>query len=234
MGRRRMHILRNLLFVALFMATLISSPGTGHAALSIDYTLGAGGAGSIYYNNNASLNGVNIPVTNITGYNTSLNSGTSLAITGGMLNFQTGALTSQSGNSWTFGAGGTITVVGSAPGITGTTLLTGTFSSASVTESPLGFFQLDIANATFNGLENASIYQYFLGSSSYVSSSGLVVSFIGTNSATGFASQSNLGGIFSGVIADAPTPTPTPVPAAAWLLGTGLIGLVGIRRKVKN
>lgn len=28
--------------------------------------------------------------------------------------------------------------------------------------------------------------------------------------------------------------TATPIPAAAWLLGTGLIGLVGIRRKIRN
>lgn len=27
------------------------------------------------------------------------------------------------------------------------------------------------------------------------------------------------------------TPTPTPIPAAAWLLGSGLLGLVGIRRR---
>jgi hypothetical protein len=25
--------------------------------------------------------------------------------------------------------------------------------------------------------------------------------------------------------------TPTPIPAAAWLLGSGLLGLVGIRRR---
>jgi probable HAF family extracellular repeat protein len=28
-----------------------------------------------------------------------------------------------------------------------------------------------------------------------------------------------------------PTPTPTPIPAAAWLMGSGLMGLVGLRRK---
>jgi hypothetical protein len=30
------------------------------------------------------------------------------------------------------------------------------------------------------------------------------------------------------------TPNPTPIPAAVWLFGTGLIGLVGIRRKFKK
>ena len=28
--------------------------------------------------------------------------------------------------------------------------------------------------------------------------------------------------------------SPVPVPAAAWLLGAGLIGLVGVRRKVRG
>jgi choice-of-anchor C domain-containing protein len=28
--------------------------------------------------------------------------------------------------------------------------------------------------------------------------------------------------------------TPVPIPAAAWLLGTGLIGLVGVRRRMQN
>ena len=30
------------------------------------------------------------------------------------------------------------------------------------------------------------------------------------------------------------TATATPIPAAAWLLGSGLMGLVGIRRKMQN
>jgi len=29
-------------------------------------------------------------------------------------------------------------------------------------------------------------------------------------------------------------PQPTPIPAAAWLLGTGLVGLFGIRRKLQK
>ncbi len=49
--------------------------------------------------------------------------------------------------------------------------------------------------------------------------------------------------IESGYVSNAPgqwtysfytAPTPTPVPAAVWLLGSGLIGLLGIRRKLRG
>jgi hypothetical protein len=33
------------------------------------------------------------------------------------------------------------------------------------------------------------------------------------------------------LLAEGVTATPTPIPAAAWLLGSGLLGLVGLRRK---
>jgi hypothetical protein len=32
-------------------------------------------------------------------------------------------------------------------------------------------------------------------------------------------------------VAGTPNPVPTPIPAAAWLFGSGLLGLVGIRRR---
>jgi hypothetical protein len=33
------------------------------------------------------------------------------------------------------------------------------------------------------------------------------------------------------ILASEASATPTPIPAAAWLLGSGLMGLVGIRRR---
>lgn len=42
----------------------------------------------------------------------------------------------------------------------------------------------------------------------------------------------NADGTATALIADAgTTATPTPIPAAAWLLGSGLMGLVGLRRR---
>ncbi|OPY06771.1 MAG: hypothetical protein A4E66_02136 [Syntrophus sp. PtaB.Bin001] len=34
-----------------------------------------------------------------------------------------------------------------------------------------------------------------------------------------------------GIITTTPIPTPTPIPAAIWLLGSGLVGLIGVRRR---
>ena len=104
------NIFRNLLIGGLFAAALISSAGVGHAALSMDYTVG--GSGSIYYDPtvNNFLNGNNLTVSSVTGNDTQLNAGVTLPITSGLLNFQTGALTGQTGNIWNFDGPGTITV----------------------------------------------------------------------------------------------------------------------------
>lgn len=39
------------------------------------------------------------------------------------------------------------------------------------------------------------------------------------------------GSAWVGVTSPTTTPTPTPIPAAAWLLGSGLMGLIGLKRK---
>jgi hypothetical protein len=36
------------------------------------------------------------------------------------------------------------------------------------------------------------------------------------------------------ILANQATVTPTPIPAAAWLFGSGLMGLIGLRRKVNS
>jgi hypothetical protein len=232
MKKRRTKIFKNLLLAALFTITLISSAGAAHAALSIDYTIG--GSGSISYDPtiNTFLNGNALTVTGVTGNYTQSNTGTMLPVTSGLLNFQTGALTSQTGNVWYFNSGGTITLQGGISALNlqpSTTLLSGNFLSASVTELALGSFQFDIVGAALDGAENPNIYQYYGIPAGYTSSLALNLSFLGmSNTGGGFTSTNN----FGGVVVDAPTPT--PIPAAAWLFGSGLIGLGGIRRKMKK
>jgi len=232
MRRRKMTVFKNLLLATFFIGILISSTGAAHAELSIDYTIV--GSGSISYDPtiNTFLNGNTLAVTGVTGNNTVLNTGITLPISSGLLNFQTGALTSQAGNIWNFDSGGAITLQGGISALnlpTGTTLLSGNFLSASVTELALGGFQFDIVGATFRGTDNPNIYQYYGIPAGSAGSFALDLSFIGmSNTGSGFTSINN----FGGVVLDAPTPT--SIPAAAWLFGSRLIGLVSIRRKMKN
>jgi len=234
MNRRKINFYKNMLFATLFAATLIYGAGAAHAALSINYAVTGGPASSIVYDPSvdAFLHGNYLTVTGVTGTDTQQNAGATLAITNGALNFQTGALTGKSGNMWSFGAGGTITLTGgiSAPLDlqANTTLLQGSFTSASVTALPLGSYQFDIVGATFGDSDNPQIYQYFGIPANYACNNAMNLSFIGTAiSGGGFTSTNN----FGGVLVD--SPVPTPVPAAAWLLGSGLLGLVGIRRREK-
>jgi hypothetical protein len=232
MKQRKMNIFKSLFLATLFMAILISSAGGAHAALSIEYSVG--GAGSIYYDpmQNNFLNGTGLMVTGVTGNETALNSGMTLPITNGLLNFQTGAFTGKTGNVWNFDSAGTIALQGGISAINvpaNTTLLTGSFLSASVTELSLGSYQFDIVGATFGNTDNPSIYQYYGVPTGSIGSGALNLSFIGTsNAGGGFTSTNN----FGGVVVD--SPTPVPIPAVAWLLGSGFIGLVGIRNRTRE
>jgi len=71
---------------------------------------------------------------------------------------------------------------------------------------------------------------------------GNPVPLTGNNYPTNFASGSLDGfdGVFgvteyyaTGATAGTLDPAPTPIPAAAWLLGSGLMGLLGLRKKEK-
>ena len=225
MKRRKINVSRNLLFATLFAVTLISGINAAHAALSISCTVTGGSSSSIVYDPSvdAFLHGNNLTVTGVTGTDTQQNAGITLPISNGALNFQTGAFTGKTGNVWNFGSGGTIAMTGgiSAPLNlpANTTLLTGSFISAGVTELSLGSYQFDIVGATFGGSDNSNIYQYFGVPANSTCSNALNLSFIGAaNTGGGFTSINNFGGIMVDTL------IPTPIPAAAWLLGSGLLG----------
>jgi hypothetical protein len=215
-------------------ATVMTAPA--HASLYLDYQLaGNQSSGSVYYNPAAdgALHGANIAVLSLYGNETPLHAGISKDIQTGLLNFTTGGLSGTPttiGNTtvWNFGTPGTITLTGgiSSMGIAlGSTLLTGAFTSATATQFDYGNFKFDLLFTSFGGADNQTINNYF----------GLLP---GTNpdtmSMTFYANAITGGGfgstnIVGGNITD--NPTPTPIPAAAWLLGSGLMGLLGVRRK---
>ena len=71
-----------------------------------------------------------------------------------------------------------------------------------------------------------------LSSQTYMTGSeGLLIEYAGPVASIEFLLEP---GSASGACLDDFSFTPIPIPSAIWLLGTGLIGLVGFRRKFKN
>jgi hypothetical protein len=233
MKLRKITIYKNLLFATLFSATLISGVNAANAALSLSYAVTGGSSSSIVYDPSVDglLHGNNLTVTGVTGTDTPLNSGTNHTIAGGLLNFQTGAFTSQSQGVWNFGGGGTISLTGGISDMSlpsSSTILTGSFLSATVTELPVGSFRFDIVGATFGDSDNPAVYSYFGVPAGSTCSNAMSLSFLANSiPGGGFTSGNNT---IAGQVVD----SPTPIPAAAWLLGSGLMGLVGIRRRTEK
>lgn len=238
MNRTNRVTIMGYVVAALVAGSMMSFAGNAHAALSLDYTLDSSNpSASIYFDDNC-LHGSNIAVTEITGIG-GTNNGNPLAITSGFLNFATGPLTSgTSGNTLTFASGGWITVTGGVPSLpttnANTTLLYGSFGSVSVMEYPYGGPAFDIFGGTFSTTGSPSpIYSYFQNFMPSVpsSSDGINLSFLATTGSIGNNTPtSNI--IASGNILDTPNcieGAPTPIPAAAWLLGSGFMGLAGLR-----
>lgn len=154
--------------------------------------------------------------------------------------FQAGPLVSydQTNLKWAFQGGGPLVITGDldGDGQGSMTLLDGTWNSAEV--ASFGTGSLGIVLGDFTDSKNAWLL-YKLG---LIDDPGNITTLVGPfdgslhisfTTATFdkecgfFTSQTVLSG-------DIDNTYVVPVPAALWLLGSGLIGLIGIRRKIKK
>jgi hypothetical protein len=125
---------RSLRLLALAASLALTSlPALADATL--DFQLGGSGGGTINFaGGTGPLVGKNIPIRLVSGNDTQLNSGTTLAITNGILSFTTGNLLSYAGGLMTFAGTGTYAIYGKIPSIgitsTATPLVSGTLSAA--------------------------------------------------------------------------------------------------------
>jgi len=211
------------------------------AASFLDFAMGPPhpSTASVYFNGgpNNPLVGTDISVFNVAGIGTPINSGVVLPITFGDVDFTTGNFSGTSGNQWFFGGGGSLTVKGAISTLglpAGTSLITGVFTNVSVTQIPVtygGFtvYNFDVAVAGFQDEKNSALLQYF-GYPANASSDGnfnlsfLTAGFVKPGDA--FTSIS----VLSGDVVN----FPVPLPPSMLLLGTGILGLVGLgwrRRK---
>ena len=202
-------------------------PSIATSATTLDFGIKAPTTGTLSYAGGAAqLIGAGIDVDDVIGLNTPLNTNVFSICASCTLDFQTGAST----GGWNFGAGGTISITGgidfpdaTTDIATDSTLMTGTFDSATVVDLGSGAFKFQIVGGSFTDTKHPELLAFYgLPDIGYIG--GLNISFSTTaNMGDSFTS----GQIFSGDVVN----QPVPVPAAVWLFGTGFIGLIGIARR---
>ncbi len=227
MKRRKINLYKNLLFATLFAATLIYGAGTAHAALVISQIYGGGGATStrpLYTNDWVQLYNSGTTAINLSGYS---------------LQYASATNTTTFGSSNTHALSGIINPnsyflvqEGKGSGLAGTASdpvynLTGGNLNLSATAGKIALFSTTASGASTMATSANLLDLVGYGTSANFSlypkmTSDLSISTAAIRTTDAFGKT-----IF---VAGTPDPNPVPVPAAAWLFGSGLMGLVGIRR----
>jgi hypothetical protein len=221
--------------IGLWVTGLLVAPAT--MAVELDFNISAPTSGTITYGGgDGALIGSNIEVDTVVGLATPTNTNVTALCLSCALNFNTGVLSKAGGANqnnngwWSFGSGGTITITGGVQlqGGTdialGSTLLNGSFNSAFVQD--LGVQGFKVTFGSFNDTKNDSLLSYFGLTPGTPFQGALTLLFGSTNPGVGGAFTST--SVFSGNVVNAPA---VPLPAAAWLFGSGLVGLAGALRK---
>jgi hypothetical protein len=219
---------------------LLGSTSLRAAGPDLDFTVPSSNPGAaISYAGGANpLVGTGITITQVEGDSTPANNLVVQAITGGLLNFTTGNLTGSTATSWSFGAGpaGALTITGGIAGLgiaAGSTLLSGTIQSATVTSG--GGNNFEVAISLFSNTVNSTLAAFYgLQGGSFPWSGNFNIGFQTSSAATppGAFSTSPSGAVKSGDVIT----TPVPEPSTMAIAGLGAIGFIGfgLRRRLQK
>lgn len=222
--------MRYVCVVSLLMSgAMFGLPAPSTMAMELNFNIVAPTTGSISYNGTGGgLVGTNIEVDNVVGLGTPANANITSTCLTCTLNFTSGLNTSAGGGTWQFGPGGSISITGGidfsvgSDIAVGSTLLTGTFTSAEVRSLGAGF---EVTFGSFTDVKHADLLSYYGMPTGNYDGSLTILFDAAVGPGNAFTSASIFGGSVANVAA-------VPLPAAAWLFGSGLLGLYSaIRRK---
>jgi hypothetical protein len=208
----------------LVVLSLLVMPAVAGAALSspivfnVDQNSNTGTTDILQYLQTGSLKGINIKLDEVTFGNTY-----TVQLTNAVLNFTTGAYTGN-GSNWEWGPGGSLSIAGTYPNLSGTSLVSGTQVTGQVQQLSPTKWMLELT--TFDGvLDSAFANLIGLQSTGWDSTIAL---WWRKDITMVPGSDLHVKTLASGDI----NMSAVPIPPTVLLLGAGLVGMVVVRKRI--